>query len=436
MVLKRIVQIIAIASVPLYFSATAKYSYTFDLTCLVLYSISSIAMLLNNCKTSLMKYEFFFTIAFLLTHFIYTTVYYNSDIASIITPDSFLPQFFNKGTALSLVGGSFFNLGVFDSKQATLPKTIVSSIKLYEPTILLTVLILAFLPFLYRLMGTGEYTTEFENSLLNVILICIIYYSLLANFNNASSYGTIKQKIKGIATIPNGLILVYVLLFLMIGSRTLPLRIAFILLFLFDVFISRFKKRDVIVASVVGLILMAFIRFDRTGGSMAGISLLNLGDDLIGCNRCLHYVMDYVSKNGFSYGLTLIITIISIIPHGASVFMELTGYSSAQLNSAAMITSVYGSANQGGLGTTIIADLYLAFGFIGVLVFMYLLGLVVRKLYAGVCKEKLSYIFLYALFIMDAVYINRSMYFVSATFIAWSYFLYLIFRNHKMKKRA
>lgn len=436
MVLKRIVQIIAFASVPLYFSATAQYSYTFDLTCFVMYSISSIAMLLNNCKTSLMKYEFFFTIAFLLTHFIYTTVYYNSDISSIISPDSFLPQFFNKGTALSLVGGAFFNLGVFDTKLATLSKTIVSRIKLYEPTIILTVLILAFLPFLYRLSGTGEYTTEFENSLLNGILICIIYYSLMANFNNASSCGTIKQKVKGIATIPNGLILVYVLLFLLIGSRTLPLRIAFILLFLFDVFIFRFKKRDVIVASIIGLVLMAFIRFDRTGGSMEGISLLNLGDDLIGCNRCLHYVMDYVSKNGFSYGLTLIITIISIIPHGASVFMELTGYSSAQLNSAAMITYVYGSANQGGLGTTIIADLYLAFGFIGVLVFMYLLGMVVRKLYAGVCKEKLSDIFLYALFIMDAVYINRSMYFVSATFIAWSYFLYLIFRNYKIKKRA
>ena len=91
--------------------------------------------------------------------------------------------------------------------------------------------------------------------------------------------------------------------------------------------------------------------------------------------RNTYVAMEYVSKNGLTYGRTMLSEPLGIIPFLSSILQ----YNNTELSSASFLTDysyTYIISNREfiGLGTNIIADIYLSFGGIGVIVLMYLLG--------------------------------------------------------------
>ena len=91
--------------------------------------------------------------------------------------------------------------------------------------------------------------------------------------------------------------------------------------------------------------------------------------------RNTYVAMEYVEDNGYTYGKTMLYGIIGVVPFLSSII----GLDKNEIGSAEVLTN-YTYDNMSvtrayiGLGTNIIADIYLSFGMIGVVVLMFIVG--------------------------------------------------------------
>ena len=74
-----------------------------------------------------------------------------------------------------------------------------------------------------------------------------------------------------------------------------------------------------------------------------------------------------------------------------------------------------------GLGTNIIADLYISFGIVGVCIFMYFLGYIVRKSYLLAKLGSIYYMLLYTVLFSLSVYMVRSEFFYGLNIWLWGF---------------
>lgn len=103
-----------------------------------------------------------------------------------------------------------------------------------------------------------------------------------------------------------------------------------------------------------------------------------------------------------------------VLYHFARSFFGFTGIDPDTANSAMIITqSTLGTTEGTGTGTTIIADIYLAFGTIGVILMMGFLGRFIRKLlyYA---HRNIYYLLIYGVLMGMSVYMARAEFFYPA----------------------
>lgn len=110
--------------------------------------------------------------------------------------------------------------------------------------------------------------------------------------------------------------------------------------------------------------------------NMGEVNYVMLFTDLTIPSRTLYVGMEYVEKNGYTYGKSMMAGILGVIPKLPSLFSD----SIREMGSAELITNyTYDSLGsfserRTGLGTTIIADIYLSFGTWGVVCLMFFLG--------------------------------------------------------------
>lgn len=438
---KIIVIITSILSIGIFMNAPIVYSSEFVKMCLIVFLASSISLLVNNCKHTFIKFEFFFLIASFFTYFAYPVFFYQISPYFSLFNLPFNENYICKGLALSLIGICFFNLGIYDDHKLDVSQFLFvkdNSYLLRVPNTLFLVLILFFIPYLFMLYKTDEYTTAFESSLINCILVFIIYYKLFADFRNV--YGkvfNVKDFCRQFVNIRYGLLLVYLILFLAIGSRTIPLRIVLCILFLFNKYIVKISKSLTLVIVMAGALTLTIIGVVRSGSTfeMGGItSILDFGSDLTINNRSLYVIMEYVSQNGFSYGKSWITLILSAIPFAQGLFIRISGIPEWELNSANLVTALEFSADDPrmfGLGTNIIGDIYLAFGTVGVIFFMYLLGRMLKSLSIKMNQNSDISTIIYMLFFMDVVYLTRSSFLTFVRPAVWCYAIYKIMNTKR-----
>lgn len=94
--------------------------------------------------------------------------------------------------------------------------------------------------------------------------------------------------------------------------------------------------------------------------------------------RSWHTALLYTREFDYKYGLIQLNQILSIIPGMGTIFRELTGLSSDDLKSATILTNYY--RDHKGIGTTVVADIYLDFSIYGVIIILFLLGFFARNL--------------------------------------------------------
>lgn len=429
--------VLAIISVITYYYAPKQYSYNYCIFCLTIFSLSSISMLINNCKQTLVKFEFFFVVCMFFACIAYPIIHYPINPYFSLFNLPFNENYICKGLGLSVIGMCFFNLFVYEKEPIELYYGNYIFDRLYFPKLIFYILIICFIPYLYLLLGKGIYTTEFEHSLINCVLVYFIYYGIYSQFINLNTYDTVNKNLSYFINPQNILILVYMVLFMMIGSRTIPLRIIMTTLFVTNLLYWQIKRSVLLLFIIIGSLLMTFIGVVRMGETFEMASLTSgfeLGNDLTINNRSLYVLMEYVDLHGISWGKSFLMHILAAFPFAQSIFLSVTGIDPSEINSALLVTYSHfnrGDENLFGLGTNLIGDIYLGFGTPGVIILMSLLGYFVKTLYARISNGNILSILFYMILFMDVIYLPRSSYFVSVRPLVWCYVIYYFCNKQK-----
>lgn len=423
-------------------NAPSEYSMRYVNYCASVFIISSVVMLTSNCKKTFIKFEFFFLIAFFFTNFVYPLIFYPINPYFSLFRNAFNENYITKGTALAAVAGTWYNIGIFEHKPIEIKKRLIFNIQkqLKIPRIVAIVLFILFLPSLYVIYLKHTYTTEFESSFVNAILRYVILYSIFAYIYN-NRYTKLKNfTLRAISSPIILLTLIYIIIFLLIGSRTIPLNIVLFSLFLINILIFRISKKQILVLIVGGATLLTAVGIARGGSGVESgeiSSVWDIGADLIINNRSLYVLMEEADKHGITFGETMLMNVLSAVPFAQSLYLNLTGLPLSSISSAVLVTDLHFGTGYNpdriGLGTNIVGDVYLAFGFIGVIILFWIFGYVLRTIYNKISKGETISLLVYALFFMNTIFFTRSGYLTPVRDVVWVLGV-LWLSNLKLKK--
>lgn len=170
---------------------------------------------------------------------------------------------------------------------------------------------------------------------------------------------------------------------------------------------------------------MKIIQIFRTGMfSLGGIELLSIFNDLTGTSAVMVNSIEYVGKFGHTGFSTFIPPLLGCIPGSGRIFGTLLG-------SAEVLTEYILSGTQLdlGLGTTIVADLYLSMGMFGVIFFMFVLGNCVKS----INTNRILGIIVMNAFFSVSVFICRSSYLLPLRFVLWGSLMFILINSIRIK---
>lgn len=209
--------------------------------------------------------------------------------------------------------------------------------------------------------------------------------SIIINFSKKGQHSTsLVSFLKNLSPLfyINSLLLVVPLL--ISGLRSGALQLLIPLIMTYGIMVKRISSIKVLALILAGYILMVYIGLTRsgdTGGDFGQDSLfLTFVCDFVPANGANSFLIDYVDKYGITGGSNMILQAASIIPFFQSIILLFISKDIFAPTSSKLFTESFMDSTQGGLGTALIGDIYYSFGLIGVIILMFLIGLLVNKL--------------------------------------------------------
>lgn len=423
----------------LYIFAPSDYSLSFCILQCAIFLISGVNSYLVDKNRDFPSFHLIFSISFFCVTYLYPLFVYNiSSSFSLFAIASYSDSIISKATALATFAYSCYCTGYVHQLKRNrikpqIQKSYVWSSRKIESVNKITI----FIFILFVLFGGLDFYTAMYNKdaaevggiskyLVMILQSFIIVLAMLYIHSNTN-----KVRIKILVTL-----VAISCIIILTGSRTLPL---FTLLLVGYVvcYVYKIKKLYIFLAIILGVVGMSMIGFVRTGDVASGlasysyetseIGRLDMFTDLIVCNRNLYAAYDIVDKTSCTYGLTFIGPLFSPIPFLQSIFLKIVNVPGDYLYSAAFITRYdLGADRSVGLGTHTVADVYLTFGFIGIILFYYLGRLIVyarTKMRGGDPVAAIIYLTLFA----DAVYLTRASLLNDLRNICWALLIYYFF---------
>lgn len=196
-----------------------------------------------------------------------------------------------------------------------------------------------------------------------------------------------------------------------VGCRTLFVGIVLPYVMCFTYYKRPLNLLYTTVGLLLGVALMYVLQITRQGGDSFNTSFFYLFSDMIIPGNVFFESIGYVENNGLNYGLTMMPPLIGCIPGLSSFLGSWTTVGSAET----MTFYLSGVGETAGLGTTIITDIYISYGVVGVPVFMFLLGYYANK------KWRKSYysLVINTAFFSSCLFMCRSSYFLPLRLIFW-----------------
>lgn len=224
-----------------------------------------------------------------------------------------------------------------------------------------------------------------------------------------------------------GIIVFVVLLLLWSGNRTAVSQLILPLVCLYTILFRNISLKTFVGISLVGIVFMWFVQNQRseTGFDLKSPMLLIL--DLTIPARTTYTAFDFTTEYNYTYGKSMSLGIVGIIPLLPSLVVgndkELLKGSAELLTDYTFDVHKLPSEIRIGLGTTILADIYLSFGLVGVIVLMFLLGyLVNRYTIKSLSLNYYSMIILGGL-LANAIFLVRASYTHPVRYILWALFI-------------
>lgn len=248
----------------------------------------------------------------------------------------------------------------------------------------------------------------------------------------------------------------YVLMFLAVGDRGGAVQAMSALLLLFAVLIKPIDKKLFVVMALTGAFVLTIVGLGRDSGrktetrSMIKDGLQEFQDlemkspyiltvELANSSICLYSsVAEINTREAYFYGSLWRSDLMAQVPFIKHIYARFFGWDDKKMSSSNYITYItYGEGSVSGTGSSIIADVYLNWGAIGVMVWMFGLGALYKRVYIGASRgESLIWIIVAAGLGSAAFYSARATFWVFLRPALWSSVMvyYLVKPKYEARK--
>lgn len=358
------------------------------------YIVINVAYLYKYRKNQLICFELFFAISFYLCSFLtpYIFPYINSFSGRI-----FIDTPYNqvKVYGVSFIGYCLYFYGLLSYNNKNINKDLRFDISFNMKSIAYSNILCLFFIFVFYITGGSRLLTLYSDSASNLNQRFGVWgeymnYAMYAYMiTTVITFMNLKGKIFNLNSLFKNIPLLYyintillVLPLLISGLRSSTVQLLIPMLMMYGIAIKQLKPFKVLGIILIGYIVMLFIGMTRLGDTSIQNNNTNISYflDFIPANGANSFFIDYVDNNGFTGGSNMLMQLISIIPFMQSFVLIFIDHNDLAPVSSAFFTDSFMNSTQGGLGTGLIGDIYYSFGFIGILLLMFVLGLLVRLL--------------------------------------------------------
>lgn len=441
--------IIFILSFGVFALAPITYEYQYAVMCAILYGTFVFVYLLVKQKKNYLDFDCLFFVAYFFVTLYYPAFMYTTDPYRYV----FYELGFNKNvmpfsSGLALLGISAYMMGalMISSNSTIKNRSKKKLVKIKTTWIFVTAIILVVL-----FIATGGYMKLFNEyvgggaedirdsgigSYFYAFFPAFLFAGIIAEFYNLKIDYPEKIKFNSINRIGIAITVIVFLLFIIAGSRSIPMQIVLLIIGLYTLLYKPFgfiKFSIVVVLGFAVLAIVGFLRSSINDGKEFHIEDATM--DLIINNRNTFLAIERVQNYGVNYGESMLSPLLAPIPFAQSLTIDLFGLNEDDMRSALIFTKdTFGYVGNWGLGTNILADVYISFGILGIVIlftaFGYFVNLAMKK-----GNQSLNHLILYGIFISYAVYLSRAEYFFFIRYFVWCYFILLFsLKFQKIKK--
>jgi hypothetical protein len=432
-------------SVASFYSAPDKYSESYCIYSLVLFLVSGLFYLIIQKKKNFFDFDVLFLFTCFFVYYLYPVFVYP------INPEYFIMFMYafnhdviTKATALVTVGVTAYLTGAV-LVETTMESTGNRDIKIVPKQIPGILSFVLFLIVLIRL-DSSAFSSKYDGTELGGILSYIFlafsaFFSItiILEFNNLYARGV--HSTKSLVLQFDKVLLIYLVVFLAIflylGYRTFPLQIMILVTALYSSLIKPVNWRKFLLIAMMGLFFMSFIQILRSSrGNNSDVSrfsfgIIDAGMDLIINNRNLYVAVDYVDKHGVNYGTTMVGNVLAPVPFLQRFTNMLFDIDPSSTTSSRFFTALQFGQNKGwGLGTNIVADVFLSFGLPGTILLLGALGYFVNKTKALAEKGYFYPLISYSILVSYAIYLVRAEFFFFLRLLLWALLLGILFKSY------
>lgn len=440
----KLISLIFILSIIIYLVSPIIYNLGYNYLCGALHIALLVIFYSIKKADNYFDFDTLFLISYTVTFFIYPLFLYPIDPHFFkMFSFSFNEDYINKSTALSLIGSASYCIGRINKLKKihfTCKKNVSRQVLPTKRFILLAYFLFCLF---YITGGISNLANMYDSGMnhatsisgyIHVLLLPILYIAIVTQFCNSTLF-THRLRLHNFNKAFLFLLAIYCLSILMTGSRGAVLSIGLIIIWTYTYFYKNIKLLPFIAIILAGSITLAIVGVMRVDGDSSQLAFVDVFMDLIINNRNNFVALEYVDDNGITYGKSMLGSILRIIPLLSGFVHKIFHLNAFETTSSMLLTATtLGEDFTLGLGTSILADLFLSFGLIGVVVGMGLLGKVIT------CLEKLlqsgSPIILitYVVFISISVVIVRTEYFNVLNKLVYALVAYWILSKLKFKR--
>lgn len=371
----------------LFIPVKGEVSLSLFYVCFSLMLLSNFIYFKAKQKQNYLDFDTLFILVYCLVGFSTTFLYHDEDLFRAVFLGFQIPEeYVNKGNFLALIGLQSYLVGnlvlIKDEFVSTDPKV-------FKTTPLVIVIILLILVFIAS-GGVSYYRSEYNDAVADqeagiakhILILLIAAATALIGTELYNKKASASYHISWLAF--SALFLLAGML-LWAGNRTATSQLILPVLGLYTLLFKNISFKKFILFAFSGIVFMWFIQRMRTSDQSLDLSNpIMLILDLTIPVRNTYTVFQYVDSHGFTYGESMLLGVSGVVPLMPSLVKSI--FPDLQDGSAEVLTAfTFEDLNTPeefriGLGTTIIADIYLSFGLLGSIFLMFGLGLYINKI--------------------------------------------------------
>ncbi len=453
-----IIQVICILSFFLYFLAPYGTDFLYCSVVAFLYLIEAFFICrLDWANKFYMSFNLLFAVSFFLTSFGFALLVQDStaETLSVLAGRTVDLNLLPKCCSLCLIAYSMYSLFFLKTiKRVSYIQQDVIKLPPLGETIAIPLFYLSFFALFVKtyvfFIATGDINLN-EDTFLISLFQCMLPVALIINIAKKKCSGLfdfIKNNI--IILLPT---VVLMLLFLIMGDRGLIIVCASTIIMVYILLVKRIKIKTLGFLFVIGVLLMFIIRQTRIGdsalssGSFSSFAeassnafkeadgITALFADLTGAVQelCLGY--QYEQKYGMMAPVEQLIMLptypFPLVPSFvASVFFDKIP---SDYGTGERINAFVSDVGEGHFGNHVVIDIYMRWGFLGVIIAFSLFGFFIAKISNGI-KKNIGYLAIYLVLTGLAIYTPRNTIPYLIRPIAYSYFFIWLLTHKRVLK--